>query len=257
MKLSKYTSNFYESVADRADVASEAIFSIFFRAIKVASIKDIGCGNGIWLRQTLEIGSVKNRIGYDLPSALESAAPFSNKDIVFNEINLESKNYDFMSTDLALCLEVAEHVSSESAVRLIESICRSSKYVIFSAATPGQGGYNHINERSFNYWVSLFEANGFVGFDVFREKIQQDHRIPFFYRNNVFLFIELNVYKSTYTSLNDKFLNFEEMSSESEIKDYRSNLQLFSSFIISKLNFKLVNSLSIIKYRLNSSINKN
>lgn len=257
MKLSKYTSNFYESVADRADVASNAIFSIFFRAIKVASIKDVGCGNGIWLRQTLEMGSVKNRIGYDLPSALESSTQFSNKDIVFNEIDLETKNYDFIPTDLTLCLEVAEHVSSDSAVRLIESICRTSKYVIFSAATPGQGGYNHINERSFNYWVSLFEANGFVGFDVFRETIQQDHRIPFFYRNNVFLFIEVNVYKSTYSSLNEKFLNFEEMSSKSKIKDYRNKLQLFSSFIVSRLNFKIVNSLSIVKYRLNSIVNKN
>lgn len=252
MRLSKYSANFYESVAERADLASQSILSIFFSKFNASSIKDIGCGNGIWLRETLDNQYIKNRYGYDLASALESAEHLTNKNIIFKEIDLEVASYDLIATDLTLCLEVAEHISLDAGLQLVKNICKTSRYVIFSAATPGQGGYNHINERPFRYWVSLFESNGFVGLDVFRSEIQNDKRIPFFYRNNVFLFVDSTELSKVQQLLTIDFMKLPRISSQTQIKDYRTFVQIFKALIISRLHFKVVNVLSIVNYRINS-----
>ncbi len=252
MRLSKYSANFYDSVAERADLASQSILSIFFSKFHASSIKDIGCGNGIWLRETLDNQDIKNRYGYDLASAIESAEYLINKDIIFKEIDLESASYDLIKTDLTLCLEVAEHISMNAGLQLVKNICKTSSYVIFSAATPGQGGFNHINEKPFEYWVSLFESNGFVGFDLFRSKIQQDKRIPFFYRNNVFLFVDSKELSKVQHLLTIDFMKLTKISAQNQIKDYRTFVQIFKALIISRFHFKVVNGLSIIKFRINS-----
>ncbi len=60
--------------------------------------------------------------------------------------------------DVALCLEVAEHlppVLGDSLVALLSDI---SSTVVFSAAPPGQGGIGHINEHPREYWTARFEA---------------------------------------------------------------------------------------------------
>ena len=250
MKLGKYTLNFYESVAERAEEASEAILTIFFNMFAVNSVKDIGCGNGIWLRETLKREMLSKRFGYDLKSALDSSKDFDNKDIIFKSIDLELFEYDLVSTDLTFCLEVAEHISQKAAIRLVRKICETSNYVIFSAATPGQGGFNHVNENPLEYWISLFEENGFRSFDVFRPALSAISIIPLFYRNNVFLFIKSCEYKGIETLLEVGFSANYEVFSNSKVKDYRSKTQKFQAYLISKMNFRIVNMLSLFKYYL-------
>ena len=62
-----------------------------------------------------------------------------------------TKNYD-----LAISLEVAEHLSSESANMFIACLTNMSDIVLFSAAIPGQGGENRINEQWPKYRSGLF-----------------------------------------------------------------------------------------------------
>ena len=248
MKLSKYTHNFYESVSVRADLASRAILSIFGELFEVASIKDIGCGNGTWLRESLNHNLIKTRIGYDLPSAIASSNLFNNESINFRETDLELETSNFEFTELTLCLEVAEHLTSDSAEQVVEKICESTKYVIFSAATPGQGGFNHINEREFKYWISLFNSHGYAAFDIFREKIQSQKSIPTFYRNNVFLFIKSEEFNRLREVDFAKYSKLVPLLPNDNITDYRNRIQLIQSFIVSKLNFKVVNRMSQLKF---------
>lgn len=250
MKLGKYTVNFYESVAERAEEASEIILSIFLNLFTVNSVKDVGCGNGIWLRETLKWDMVSKRFGYDLKSALDSSKDFDNRDIVFKSIDLELSEYDLVPTDLTFCLEVAEHISKTAATRLVSKICATSNYVIFSAATPGQGGFNHINENALEYWISLFEENGFRSFDVFRPVLSASSKIPLFYKNNVFLFIKSSECNGIETLLNEGFSANYEVFSNSKVHDYRRKIQIFQAYLVSKMNFRIVNILSVIKYYL-------
>ena len=256
MKLGKYTNSFYDSVAARADLTYSHIFRIFDNHFEYSSVKDVGCGNGAWLRSTLKNNSIKFRVGYDIISAIENSYKFQNESIEFREIDLESTSYSLVESDLSLCLEVAEHLSSDSAVRLINNICSNTKYVIFSGATPGQGGYNHINEQKIEYWISLFEFNNFMAVDLFREDLKNISKIPSFYRNNILLFIS----KTELDQLN-KQSNFKKellkfVNSHDQILDYRSFLEKIQAFFLSKLNFKIINMLSLVKFYLNSLLRK-
>jgi SAM-dependent methyltransferase len=64
-----------------------------------------------------------------------------------------------MQFELVLSLEVAEHIPAEHASELIERLARAtSKYLVFSAARPGQGGTGHIDESMHDrdWWIEQF-----------------------------------------------------------------------------------------------------
>lgn len=64
--------------------------------------------------------------------------------------------------DLALCLEVAEHVPATWASALVEFLASLTSLVVFSAAPPGQGGQGHVNEQLPDYWISSFCRHGLL-----------------------------------------------------------------------------------------------
>lgn len=59
--------------------------------------------------------------------------------------------------DLAICLEVGEHLSPELGDRLVRLLSELSSTIVFSAAPRGQGGIAHINEQPREYWIRRFE----------------------------------------------------------------------------------------------------
>jgi hypothetical protein len=85
-------------------------------------------------------------------------------------------------------LEVAEHLPSQSADELVEALVDLSDLICFSAAVPGQGGYQHINERWQSYWAQKFLERGFQAFDIIRPQIAGDQKIPFYYRQNIVVY---------------------------------------------------------------------
>ena len=64
--------------------------------------------------------------------------------------------------DIALCLEVAEHVPASLAEQLVAFLANLAPIAIFSAAIPGQGGQEHVNEQPPEYWTRRFQAVGFA-----------------------------------------------------------------------------------------------
>ena len=63
--------------------------------------------------------------------------------------------------DLLLCLEVAEHLPANKAEHLVKTCASHSNTIFWSAATPGQGGYHHVNEQPHEYWIEKFAAHGY------------------------------------------------------------------------------------------------
>ena len=63
----------------------------------------------------------------------------------------------------------------------------TGRYVIFSAAIPGQGGTGHLNEQFPAYWSKLFNENGFAVNSDFRFGIWNDDRIENWYRQNLMI----------------------------------------------------------------------
>lgn len=119
------------------------------------SVVDVGCGPGIYL---LPFKDAKRYvIGIDgAPGAGKSLAPFE-----FVLHDLRNPYFTPKYFDLAVCIEVAEHLQPEHAPTLVATVTRLAPLVFWSAARPGQGGEGHWNEKDVAYWEQLFRAEGF------------------------------------------------------------------------------------------------
>ena len=87
--------------------------------------------------------------------------------------NLERPLPDIGRFDVAICTEVAEHLESSSAGTLVSSLTRLSDTVVFTTATPGQGGRHHLNEQPHSYWEERFSHSGYARTDEDEEFLQK------------------------------------------------------------------------------------
>ena len=71
---------------------------------------------------------------------------------------------------------------------LIDSLTRHSDLILFSAATPGQGGEFHVNERPHDYWRAKFASRGYSTYDAIRPVVRELYDIEPWYRFNAFVF---------------------------------------------------------------------
>lgn len=164
--------------------AAESFIPILLDYIQPESVVDIGCGLGTWLKVFSKFG-VKEILGIDGSNVDKFllTIPVEN----FLEHDLRKPLNLNRRFDLAICLEVAEHLPNESADNLIDILAAASDNILFSAALPMQGGQNHINEQSFSYWVEKFNHKGYEVKDLFRAVIWDNVQIDWWYRQNMFL----------------------------------------------------------------------
>jgi len=92
--------------------------------------------------------------------------------------------------ELAMCLEVAEHLPAESADILVETLTNLAPVVMFSAAHPGQGGQDHVNERWPAYWYRRFAQHGYGVLDILRGPLSDDPGVLDCYRRNIVFYVE-------------------------------------------------------------------
>jgi len=127
------------------------------------SVFDIGCALGSYLLKYKELGSKVS--GCD--KYFEYAKKYCDSEILPFLFSLDAEaKWDYSKYDkyhLVQCIEVAEHVKFQSSRQLVENICNMSlKYVLFTAAPPGQRGTGHINCQTKGFWINLFNDNNFI-----------------------------------------------------------------------------------------------
>jgi hypothetical protein len=62
-----------------------------------------------------------------------------------------------------ICTEVAEHISGEFADTIVSNVVAlARKFIVWSAAPPGQGGTGHINCQPPAYWLNRFKTAGWI-----------------------------------------------------------------------------------------------
>lgn len=146
-------------------------------------VLDVGCGLGTWIRVFADHGcQVLGLEGDWLPRDLVDVP-----DAWIRTVDLEGEVEDPGVFDLALSLEVAEHLSPAAGDRLVALLTRCADVVVFSAAVPGQGGDNHVNEQWPAYWQERFARHGFSFEDTLRERFWDEEDVEWWYRQNLFV----------------------------------------------------------------------
>lgn len=182
-----YDDEFYASQLALSLRSARIYLSLLWRHFQPRSVLDVGCGRGAWLKACHELGSTR-LLGLDgswnSPSLLIDGA------IEFTSVDLDKPFSVSPSVELAMSLEVAEHLLPTSSRQFVKCLTDASNIVLFSAAYPGQGGNNHINEQPHSYWAELFAANGFMPIDLFRPAFWGNEEVCFWYRQNAFLYVK-------------------------------------------------------------------
>ena len=130
---------------------------IVFEMYEPESIVDVGCGTGDFLKPFLDEGT--NILGIDGSKNCFENRKIPEEKLLVRDLRFESLNIG--NFDVCLCMEVAEHIEEKYSNRLIKVVTEASKNVIFTAATPGQGGVDHVNEKPREWWIEKFRNENF------------------------------------------------------------------------------------------------
>ncbi len=161
----------------------KAAFSKLFPDGLPASILDVGCGTGTWLRAALDCG-VLDVVGIDGVEIPREQLLLPPEKFLCHNLNAPvdlGRRFDVVT-----CLEVAEHLEPEVEKVLIQTLTRHADKILFSAACPSQPGQHHVNCQWPDYWQSLFNSEGFICSDSIRWQIWDDQNIEPWYRQNLF-----------------------------------------------------------------------
>lgn len=191
-----YTEAFYKQFRDGARRSAEVIVPLVLQLIPVRSVLDVGCGDGSWLSVFLNLG-VEDVFGID--------GDYVARDILqipqnrFHAVDLTKPFSLGRIFDLAMSLEVAEHLPADCAAGFVERLIHHAPLVLFSAAIPMQGGTNHINEQWPDQWAALFREHGYLPVDCIRKRVWRNDSVECWYAQNTLLFVQSNLLESNAT----------------------------------------------------------
>jgi len=173
----------------------EGLGALILRYCPARSVVDIGCGHGIVLDGLRRADPSIDLRGYDgSPTARDRARA---RGISVDPLDVVALSKSEAATlagrialfDLALCLEVAEHIPSWHSGKLL-TILAGAPRLVFSAARPNQGGQLHVNERPAGYWIDRLAVVGFrlSPFDAALRTELQSLAVPPWYKENIHVF---------------------------------------------------------------------
>jgi len=147
--------------SDAQNVAS-ALESVF----DPDSIIDFGCAIGAYLEPFHDDGVEIHGV-----DAVEHAFEYAVVPTHNLELHDLTEPYEPKSEyDLVISIEVAEHLPENAAETFVDTLTKAGDTVVMTAAPPGQGGTNHLNEQPPSYWIKKFESRWFE-FD--RDTVEQ------------------------------------------------------------------------------------
>lgn len=186
-----YTNEFYKDILSGSKRSAEVILPLVFSEIKPKSIVDVGCGTGVWLSVSKE-NNISDILGLDGNYVIKD---LQIKRDEFQATDISAGFLIDKKYDLALCLEVGEHIATKKSPALVDSLTRAADVILFSAAPPGQGGLHHVNEQWPAFWQKLFQNKDFACIDCIRPMIYNNPEVEWWYRQNIFLYVHKKVIK--------------------------------------------------------------
>jgi SAM-dependent methyltransferase len=182
-----FDERFYEKINDGSVRSARAVLGLLYDVYKPKSVIDVGCGSGAWLSVAESLGST-TLVGLD--GGWVDPEKLVSRSIRFRPIDFDVAIPLEGRFDLAMSLEVIEHLEEHRARPFVETLCEASDVVLFSGAIKGQGGVRHINEQWQSFWIQLFHESDYACLDVLRGLLWHDESVEWWYRQNAFLFVK-------------------------------------------------------------------
>lgn len=184
-----YDRHFYDRHDRVCRQSAEVMAADLFGNLKPQSVVDVGCGDG-WLLDKLRAQGCHRVQGYEYSAA--GLRLTRQREIAADRLDLRQEIQSESKFDLCTCFEVAEHIEAQFADTIVRNLVKLAPVVVFSAAIPGQGGVDHVNEQPNSYWIERFIARGMTYDEAttaeFRQRWQANPEVAPWYGNNVMVF---------------------------------------------------------------------
>lgn len=160
-----YDKDYYQEYDGQGPYTAETWLP-FFRHIAKSIVADssptttieFGCAKGFLVQALREIGVDSWGIDWST-HAIESAEPVARPYCTVGDVR-EKLDLRF---DVAICMEVLEHLDAVDASRAVATLAASANIVYFSS-NPDEDfpSESHINVQAGEYWEELFDRTGMV-----------------------------------------------------------------------------------------------
>lgn len=187
----KYTDDFFSELEANSHKSAKIVLPLFYQVFKPESVIDVGCGTGTWLKVWDEILGVKDYLGIEGPYVKPEMLKIPVEKVQFKD--LKNDFYPGRKFDLAMSLEVAEHLPTDYSREFIRRLTQLSDIILFSAAIPHQQGTYHINEQYPEFWAKHFGEFDFIPVDYMRPRIWNHPQVEYWYQQNIILFVKKDV----------------------------------------------------------------
>jgi SAM-dependent methyltransferase len=181
-----YDSAFFEFHQERSRSSARETVPLVLEIVEAKSVVDVGCGIGTWLAEfaTAGVTDVTGVDGeyVDRSKLLVDPSRFVPK-------NLEQPLELGRQFDLAVSLEVAEHLAESSADTFVASLVSLAPVVLFSAAIPNDSGDGHVNEQFPEYWQERFLRHDYVVVDCLRRRLWNNEKVAPYYRQDMMFYV--------------------------------------------------------------------
>lgn len=184
-----YDAKYYEeAIEGPAAFSSKEMARLIARWNEPKSVLDVGCGTGALMEALTKLGCKTTGLEYS-----ENGLKFCReRGLDVTRFDLESDSLEeSQSFDVVVSMEVAEHLPEISADRYIKLLTGSGDQVVFTAAPPGQGGKDHVNEQPADYWIEKFAKEGFEYLPnetaAWKEEWKESGQVKSWYYTNLLL----------------------------------------------------------------------
>jgi SAM-dependent methyltransferase len=184
-----YDDAFYDDIVAPASRSAAVVVPLVLglgATDPISSVVDVGCGLGTWLAAFVDHG-VTDVVGVESDHLSSHRLAIGPDQLVIGD--LADPPPVGRRFDLAMTLEVAEHLPPERADRFVAYLCSLAPMIMFSAAIPSQGGVHHVNEQWPAWWARRFASHGYRPFDWLRPQIWSDDRVAYYYAQNTIIYV--------------------------------------------------------------------
>ena len=183
-KTTPYDETFYQETGDGSLESARVVVPMILKLTPVRSVVDFGCGEGAWLLVFQDHG-VETILGID--------GDYVNRErLLIDQAHFRPKNLALpvrldRTYDLAISLEVAEHLPTRASRSFVESLVRGARRPVLRGDSRPRGNAAHQRAMA-RILGGTFPCCGYSRLDLIRPNIHTNKDVELWYRQNIYIY---------------------------------------------------------------------